>query len=112
MKRGWTKFLAGPSPVGKVPGAIACWHNSRYVVLQCHPQATEWGDVTRLMVRRNDNNPTVPWSDLQRVKNEIMGEDRVAIQVHPPVDELVDDAHIFHLWVLPEGFCLPFGLKV
>ena len=36
--------------------------------------------------------------------------DRVAVEVYPPESQLVDDADLYHLWVLPAGFELPFGL--
>jgi hypothetical protein len=51
------------------------------------------------------------WADMQRIKNELVGPERVAVEVFPPVSELVDQANIAHLWVLPEGFALPFSLK-
>lgn len=52
------------------------------------------------------------WRDMQRVKNELAGEHRVGIEVFPPVAEVVDQANIYHLWVLPEGFRLPFSLDM
>jgi len=52
----------------------------------------------------------IPWDDLQRIKNELAGEDRTAIEVFPTVSDLVDKAPMRHLWVLPSGYALPFGL--
>lgn len=48
------------------------------------------------------------WWEAQRIKDELAGKDRTAVEVYPPRDEIVDGADMFHIWVLPEG--LPFGL--
>lgn len=71
---------------------------------------TPWGVVRHLEISRKDNQPIHNWHDLQRIKNEVAGEHRVAVEVYPDVDRLVDAQHAYHLWVLPEGFELPFGI--
>ena len=48
------------------------------------------------------------WHEMQRIKNEIAGPDTTAVEVYPPHDEMVDDAEMFHLWVLFGQ--LPFSL--
>jgi hypothetical protein len=48
------------------------------------------------------------WHEMQRIKDELAGPDATAIEVYPPHDEIVDDADMFHLWVLPGP--LPFSL--
>ncbi len=48
------------------------------------------------------------WHEMQRIKNEIAGEDATAIEVYPPQDQVVDEADMFHIWVLRGK--LPFGL--
>jgi len=110
MRQGWSRFEPGPSPVGKVGDAYETWINNLYMVFRCRDEITEWGIVSRIMVRRNDGGTNVPWADMQRVKNEIMGQERLAIQIFPPESDLVDDANIYHLWVMPDGFTMPFGL--
>jgi hypothetical protein len=27
--------------------------------------------------------------------------------LYPPAEELVNDAHVYHLWMLPEGWLMP-----
>jgi hypothetical protein len=46
--------------------------------------------------------------EMQRIKNELAGNDATAIEIYPPQRELIDAADMFHIWVLPAG--LPFGL--
>lgn len=91
------------------PGLIDAWMNDAYTV-QFYQQTGAWGDVLHLMIRRNDAQPVHSWSDFQIIKDDLVGPERTAIEVYPPAAELVDDANIYHLWVLPEGMRLPFGL--
>lgn len=48
------------------------------------------------------------WPEMQRIKDEIAGQDATAVEVYPPHSEIVDQADMYHLWVLPEP--LPFSL--
>lgn len=50
------------------------------------------------------------WPEMQRIKDEIAGVDATAIEVYPPKSEVVDEADMFHLWVLRGR--LPFGLHM
>ncbi len=47
------------------------------------------------------------WREAQRLKNEIAGPDITAIEVYPPQEELVDEAHMFHFWTVD---ALPFTI--
>ena len=87
----------------------AFWFNNIYSV-QFYEHYTSWGEVTQILVRRHDGTAKVPWRHLQRIKNELVGPERVGVEVFPANSNLVDQANCFHIWVLPEGFELPFGL--
>ena len=116
MKRGWSAFRSPTSEEWAKssaipPGLVRVWVNNVYIV-QLYWHDTEWGFVEHLLVRRNDGGPVRSWADLQRIKNELAGEDRVAVEVFPARGDLVDQANCYHLWILPEGFALPFGLHI
>lgn len=49
------------------------------------------------------------WREMQRIKDELAGPTATAIEVYPPQAEVVDDADMFHIWVLRGR--LPFGLR-
>lgn len=49
------------------------------------------------------------WWEAQRIKDELAGEGATAVEIYPPRNEVVDEADMYHLWVLPKG--LDFGLK-
>ncbi len=95
---------------GKDPKSfIGAWKNNHFVI-QLYRQSTAVGDARLMMIRRNDEQPGVSWAMKQRIKNELLGPEVVAIEVFPAESELVDDAHMYHLWTLPDGFSLPFRL--
>lgn len=73
-------------------------------------ESEEFGTVMRLLFRRHDGGARFGWTQLQKMKNELAGEYRVAIEVFPRECDLVDAANCRHLWVLPEGATLSFGL--
>ena len=49
------------------------------------------------------------WREMQRIKDELAGCDKTAVEVYPPAMEIVDEADMFHIWVLPGP--LAFGLR-
>ena len=80
----------------------------KYVAL-CRKLQTEWGEVTHVAIRNADETD-IPWAEKQRIKNELFGRDALAIEVFPKMSRLIDEANMYHLWVLPDGFEMPFGL--
>lgn len=72
---------------------------------------TEWGKVEHVTISHGDvANGDIPWSVKQEIKNELFGENRVAIEVFPAENRLVDVMDVYHLWVLPKKFKMPFGI--
>lgn len=92
------------------PGLLRAWTNNVYSV-QLYLCVSEWGPIDHLMIKRHDDAASRSWADMQRIKNELFGPERVAVEVYPPVSELVDQANMYHLWILPVGFRLPFRLE-
>ena len=113
MKGGWSPFEdwteRAKGLASQPRGLIRFWKNNIYTV-QHFKKETGWGVIDHLMCRRNDESAVHSWQELQRIKNEVMGEHRTAVEVYPSIEKLMDDANIYHLWVLPENFSLPFSL--
>lgn len=109
----WTPFVRDvqPDPVAypALGNVTAVYTNSIYAVFVAE-HATEWGLVRQLMVRRFDEAPIRSWSDMQRIKNEIAGEDATGVEVYPAQDAVHDSANMYHIWILPSSVRLPFGL--
>ncbi|GGC68410.1 DUF7694 domain-containing protein [Chelatococcus reniformis] len=110
----WGPWQRVTLPQG-IPGTGWCkqirfaYRNQLYAVL-VRPVHTGWGVVQHLAIC-TVSSIEPPWRDKQRIKNELFGADRVAVEVMPPAARLVDQADMYHVWVLPPGHLLPFGLS-
>lgn len=51
------------------------------------------------------------WEEKQRIKTDLVGAAARAIEVYPAETDVVNQAPVSHLWVLPKNFELPFGLR-
>ncbi|GIO36906.1 hypothetical protein J41TS12_17670 [Paenibacillus antibioticophila] len=108
------KWIGMPSPKSRHIGSgwfaelDRAYSDGKYVVMT-RPVETEWGQVVHACIRNADNTD-IPWAEKQRIKNELLGKERIAIEVFPKESELVDQANMYHLWVLPAKMKLPFGI--
>lgn len=66
--------------------------------------------MKHLWLTRHDGKPLL-WAEKQKLKDIVAGEDAVAVEVYPAKADVLDTANIYHLWVFPEGFKLPFALE-
>jgi hypothetical protein len=97
-----------PNSSGWAMGFTKVAENGVFTVLVRDVECA-WGVVRHAMI--SDVLRIQPtWSERQRIKDELFGKTRTAVEVLPAADQLVDQAPSYHFWVLPEGFALPFGL--
>jgi len=68
------------------------------------------GTVTHVAIGIAGDATDLTWAERQRIKNELFGRERVAVEVMPPESELVDGANMYHMWVMPAGYAMPFSL--
>ncbi len=62
------------------------------------------GTAIRALVQNNTDTPIVNhWSVMQKIKNEIFGPDKTAIEYYPAEKNLVDRHNIYWMWIFPEG---------
>lgn len=99
---------------GKAPGdrwmrEVHTVHRNGWCVVMIRTAATAWGPVEHAIIR-TARNAELGWAKKQRIKNEIFGEGRIAVEVMPAADRVVDAADVYHLWVLPREMGLPFGI--
>lgn len=74
----------------------------------CH--APPLGRVTRLKVYTPDYR-RLGWLEVwQALHNVYPG--RWALELYPPAEALVNDAHVYHLWLLPEEWTPPTALNL
>lgn len=78
--------------------------------VQVYDTPNSWG-AERVMIRWNDARPDHDWSLFQRIKNDLFGQDRVALEVYPSERHKQDVANMYWLWVLPKEFDCPIEFK-
>lgn len=79
-------------------------------IVQIYDTPNAWS-AERVMIRWNDARPDHDWALFQRIKNDLFGEDRVALEVYPSEEHKQDVANVYWLWVLPKGFDCPIEWK-
>lgn len=62
------------------------------------------GGLRHLRVTRIDGRDGIPWDDLQVIKNELLGEDVLAVEIYPPAAQLVNELNMRHLWEVGSAF--------
>lgn len=88
------------------------WGKVEHAAITYHPDKFK-GDSSiekRLTELTNDGTHDISWNVKQEIKNEIWGKDRIAIEVFPQDKNLVDMVDCYHLWIMPKGFKMPFGI--
>jgi hypothetical protein len=99
----WTHFVLDEElyfRYGSSGGEV--WRNSRYFVEVTRlPVETSSEPAIHLHIRSNDGRPIHNWRDLQRIKDEVLGEEVEAFEMYPAKSRLVDDANAYHLWSVP-----------
>jgi hypothetical protein len=91
------------------------YQNSEYIVgvTEVDTRSDYFGVVTYLVCSRRDGEPVHSWLDFQQIKNTIVGEEEIAVEVYPPDSHLLDTVNAYHLWVLPaRGDDFPLDLTV
>lgn len=106
---------------GAVMGVVGAptdkWWNRVYVVVrrQCEIPDIVFagrlpGDFWHLQIWRQDRKRIHRWADLQRIKNELVSVHAEGIELYPAESRLVNQAHVYHLWVLT-GVRVPIGTR-
>ena len=115
MKKPITKFervnLSGRTFVPA--GMTRAYRNTRYTVMVYDNSPTSHGPAIRVMVQKHDDTPILfHWRELNKIKDEIFGEETVAVEYYPAKSKLVDDHNIYWLWIFPAGVLpIPFAGK-
>jgi hypothetical protein len=117
-KESWGKWTGGTVTArnrssGEPSGVWSLFQNDLFIVT-CVPFQCDWGWCVHVVMRlKPDATPLsgLTWAVKQQIKDELLGPHRVAVEVFPPQAQLIDQADAYHLWVLPDGFQLPFGVE-
>ncbi len=102
-----------------MPQMDRCWMSNDGIQVTSRLLITPWGKVEHAAISiithddlwlSSNGERDIPWRVKQEIKNEVFGENRLAIEVFPKQKNLVDAMDIYHLWVFPKDFELPFGI--
>ncbi len=100
----WTEFeeivLDGITRKGE-----RVWLNSRYQVRVVEFQ----NGITYLSLKRVKKEHIHDWREILRVKNEMCGPNREALELYPGMFRVVDTSNQYHLFVMPEGTGINLG---
>ena len=104
-----------------MPQMDRCWISDDGYQVMSRLLRTEWGKVEHVTISyvydkdlsfSFNGERDIHWAVKQEIKNELFSENRVAIEVFPEEKSKIDAQDIYHLWVMPKGFKLPFGIHV
>lgn len=95
-----------------------CWESDDGYCVTSRLLMTKFGKVEHVSIIKQDKEKLlstdgardISWKVKQEIKNELFGENRLAIEVFPKTDRLVDTCDVYHLWVFEKSFELPFGI--
>ena len=92
-----------------------CWIDNDANICVCSRLIrTKFGNVEHVTISKgmgtNDGTGEVSWAEKMRIKNELFGENRFAIEVFPKQKNLVDVCDVYHLWVFDKKLDMPFGI--
>lgn len=87
-------------------GLLRACVNQRLSV-QFFAYETAWGRVDHLMVRCNDAGTTLARSEKRCLLQELWKQPVVAVEIYPAVADLVDEANLYHLWLLDPATLAP-----
>lgn len=102
------------SELPDIPGKpIRCWRSRRFAVQLYAISHADIPGLLRLSVNRSAMKSDgrwedgITWDELQQIKHDVGYGDYYAIEVYPRDGDLVNDANMRHLWILP--LPLPIG---
>lgn len=109
-RRVWGPWYVDPrSPL---PNGSMLVGNGLYTVhLEFQDQEAKLAGAVHLSIHDRGRTTKHDWRDFQRIKNELCGEDREAIEIYPAERRLVDESNEYHLWVMPEGIDVGWGFE-
>lgn len=84
------------------PTILQVYADGEFIV-QKHSVLENCDFQCRLTIKRLDKKPIRSWRILQDIKNIIVGEEIVAIEIYPKESEVTDTGNLYHLWVFQLG---------
>lgn len=108
----WTPFkeMVIPSVIPDHAKPHHIFINSIYQVSVWFELSSFFGEVAHLSFKTHDKQARHDWREMQRIKNELCGDETEAIEIYPMESRLVDTANQYHLFVFKD-YKLDLGFK-
>jgi hypothetical protein len=100
----WTTWRFSNEAVNPVTGMRRQLPRDAVIAVNHRYQVTRTelgGGWLHLSIKRHDRRPIRDWRAFQRIKNELAGAEREAVELYPAERRLHDAANQYHLWVAP-----------
>ena len=115
LKDHFGMYTGGENRVGWHGDMDRCWiDNDKDICVCSRLIRTQFGTVEHVTITRGngtaDGSGEISWAEKMRIKNELFGENRFAIEVFPKQKNLVDVMDVYHLWVFDKKKEMPFGI--
>ena len=85
--------------------------NDRFFVQMTYLSDDGFDGTLHLSIHAHSRSPVRDWRLFQRLKNELCGPEREAVELYPAESRLVDEANEYHLWVSSTDNPFPFGFQ-
>lgn len=97
----WTPFreVSPPDAISERARPHCLFVNSIYQVSVWFEKSEVFGEMAHLSIKTHDKQPRHDWREMQRIKNEICGEETEAVELYPAESRVVDTANQYHLFV-------------
>jgi len=93
------RAINNPNPTTHqhIKGEIKSWYvDDKYIVIY---SKTDMYIHIRIGHAACGDKHDIPYMDIQRIKDEFLGEDKVAIQIFPKKKDFISkDSPIYHIW--------------
>lgn len=88
-------------------------YGNSFFEVQCYPIVSPLGAFMQVTLRRHADIEDITWTQIQRVKNELFGQDSVALELYPKKNEEWHPAvNVRVIYICPVGWQVPFGLAL
>jgi hypothetical protein len=90
---------------------VVAGHLNRDYAVQRRQYVSHPGIDLLTVMRHDKANQHPGWAVLQSIKNKLApdGTERFGMEVFPPARFVIDNSHLWHVWVMPLGWEPGFG---
>lgn len=91
---------------------IKAWRSKKYIAMLYRTVSAQYPGMLRLTVQssrlRADGkyDDGLTWDELHKIKAAVGFMDWYAVEIYPPIVDVVNDCNMRHLWLLPEPLAI------